>query len=123
MVGVGLDIKGNGYDFNFSKITGDDCHVQNVSVILGTQLGSDKVFPAKGTNLTLFFIGKNYISGTRTQHLANFASLSAKQFYQQFNSPVFRLEDITVDASSLFLNSPNLKVNVIIAENPGNYRN
>lgn len=123
MTGIGLTITGNDYDFNFNKITGDDCHHQNISVVLGTQIGTDIIYPNKGTNLNVFFIGKNYVSATQSQHLANFAAADAYNFYSQFNNANFRLNGIQIDASSLFLNSPNLKVNVIISDNPDTYRN
>jgi hypothetical protein len=122
MTGVGLDINGNEFDFNFSKIEGNDCHIQNVTVVVGTKKGTDKVFVNKGTDLDVFFIGKNYINNTRAQHLANFAALDAYNFYRQYNSQTFRLMRVNIDASSLFLNSPKLKVNVIISENPENFR-
>lgn len=123
MTGIGLDITGNGYDFNFNKIEGLDCFRQNIIVTLGTQAGTDIVFPAKGTDLNIFFVGKNYVSQSQAQHLANFAAADAFNFYSQFNDDSFRLTKIQIDASSLFLNSPNLKVNVIISENPENFRN
>lgn len=123
MVGIGLNITGNGYDFNFNKIEGDLSNKQNIVVTLGTQLNTDLVYPNKGTNLNIFFVGKNYVSQNQAQHLANFAALDALNFYKQFNDNNFNLEKIQIDASSLFLNSPNLKVNVIISENPENFRN
>ena len=123
MTGVGLTITGNGYDFNFNRIEGNESFKQNIIVTLGTSAGSDIVYPNKGTKLNIFFIGKNYVSQTHAQHLANFAAVSAFNFYSQFNEDNLRLSKIKIDASSLFLNSPNLKVNVIISENPDNFRN
>lgn len=123
MVGIGLTITGNGYDFNFNKIGLVDSNKQNIVVTLGTQMKTDIVYPGKGTNLNIFFVGKNFISQSQSQHLANFAALDALNFYKQFNDNTFGLEKIQIDASSLFLNSPNLKVNVIISENPENLRN
>lgn len=122
MNGVGLDISGNGYKFNFSKISGNDCTTQNVIVVLGTDIGTDSVFLNKGTELSIFFIGKNYISVTNSQHLSNFAALDAFNFYKQFNNDKTYITAVEIDASSLFLNSPKLQVDVIIATDPSLYR-
>jgi len=61
MTGVGLTITGNGYDFNFNRIEGNESFKQNIIVTLGTSVGSDIVYPNKGTKLNIFFIGKNYV--------------------------------------------------------------
>jgi hypothetical protein len=120
--GIKLNIQKEGYEFTSESLEGKNSTLQNIIVTLGTKKDTDIVYPDKGTNNSLFDIGKNYISVNQQQHQANFAGLDAYYFYKQFDAPDSFLVSIQMDASKLFLDSPILSVDVIISENEELYR-
>jgi hypothetical protein len=120
--GIKLDISKEDYDFTNDFVENVASTQQNIVAVLGTKKQTDQVFPQKGTGMSIFDIGKNYISVNESQHLANFAGLDVYSFYKLFDTPTSFLVAIQMDASKLFLESPILSVDVIISENTGIYR-
>ncbi len=122
MKGIGINFKDGEFSFSPTIIEGSAAVTQNVVVVLSTTRGTDLVLARKGTDLPIQLIGKNYISPIKAQHLANFAALDALDFCKSFNNQDDFIINIEVDAASLFLDSPNMYVDVIISENKRAYR-
>lgn len=122
MRGLGINFKNGEFSFSEEIVDGINSTTQNVVVVLSTTVGTDTTLTNKGTDLPIQLIGKNYISPIKAQHLANFAALDALDFCKAYNSKEDFIVGIEVDAASLFLDSPNLYVDVIISDKTSVYR-
>lgn len=61
--------------------------VQNAIVNLGTRLGSDPIYPERGTNLFNDALGGRMVNEAWANHSANFAALRTLAFIQNTGDP------------------------------------
>jgi len=65
------------------------CNHQNAAVIVSTMKGTDKMFPAKGTNLLLAGLRNEMFNSISAQHVANFAALDTIVFCGEHTNPTY----------------------------------
>lgn len=86
MRGVKLSFTEHGADFDWSAPARDfDAVVQNALVNVGTELGSDPIFPSRGTSLLLDAVRGKMVNTIWAMHTANFAALATLAFSRQTN--------------------------------------
>lgn len=71
-----------------TSVVDSDSTTQNVMVSLGTDKGSDRLFPARGTDLLKSFLQMGYVGDVEAQHIANFAALDSLFFYRSTNDDI-----------------------------------
>lgn len=69
-------------DFDY-VVAGFLATVQNSLVNLGTELGSDRLYPSRGTNLLQDAVSGKMINQRTAEHSANFAALKTLTFIQE----------------------------------------
>ena len=82
--------------FDFTRVLiGFDCTVQNALVNLGTDRGTDRVYPSRGTDLKVDAAVGRMVNLTWANHTANFAALRTLEFIQQTDNQTnaFKLQD------------------------------
>lgn len=93
---INFKADGASLDFN-SSVDGVDCEIQNALVNIGTEKGSDKIHPQRGTALLGEAVRGAIIDLSSARHSSNFAAL-------------YTLSFIKNSLPSSMINSPNLIV-------------
>jgi hypothetical protein len=79
------------------------CHAQNAMVVLATSLGSDPVYPEKGTDMMKHALYGMFSTVEQTQHELNFAAVDAMFFVAENDHPAEgeeRISDISLVAGN-----------------------
>lgn len=99
--------------FDLSSTVNDfDTTVQNAIVNLGTTLGSDTLYPDKGTNLLIDAAQGLMINLQWANNSANFAALKTMVFSQSNEMPgdPYGLQTLSLTASTFNINNLSLAV-------------
>jgi len=81
MRGVRIDFNNGSFDFN-APARDFETAVQNALVNVATDLGSDPLYPDRGTNLLLDGVSGRLINNAWANHSANFAAVQTLVFCQ-----------------------------------------
>lgn len=88
MYGVRLQFTSRGAAFDFSRPVKDfACTVQDAMVNLGTEAGSDPLFPDRGTYLLLDGVQGRMVNLQWANHAANFAATRTVTFLKSNDNP------------------------------------
>lgn len=116
MRGIRLTFNENGPRFNFSvPVRRFESTVQNALVNLGTDLGSDRVFVERGTDLKRDGAHGRMATSVWANHSANFAALRTLAFIQQTDTPVnpYKLQDFSLKCEEIRLTRATLNVRAV----------
>lgn len=116
MRGLRINFGPNGPVFDFSSPQVDfDTTTQNALVNLGTQAGSDLIFPDRGTTLQMDAAAGRMVNQSWANQTCNFAALAVLNFSQrtELQSNPFKLQDFKLTSISLSGPSAVLNVNSI----------
>lgn len=120
MKGLAIDFSPGGPGILLDAyVEGFNTTAQNAMVNLGTDLGSDPMWPERGTNIMRAALQGAVINFTSARHVANFAALSSKTFLISTEDARVTelLEDLTL--SPVELSYMSLKVNAQITSSLG----
>ena len=113
MTGIKLNLDSDVPSLDFTNtVTGFDATVQNAMVNLGTLIGSDSLFPDRGTHLLQDAVSGGMINLQWANIYANFAALRTMVFSKNNNTPgnTAGLQTLSLKASVFNLNRLQLFV-------------
>jgi hypothetical protein len=116
MRGIRLTFNESGPNFDFSTaVRRFDSTVQNALVNVGTDLGSDKVYTTRGTDLKRDGANGRMSTAVWANHSANFAALRTLAFVQQtdIETNPFKLQEFTLRCQTVILTTAVLEVQAV----------
>jgi hypothetical protein len=119
MRGVKIDFTGAAPVFDFSNTVQDfNTTVQNSMVNLATQIGSDTLYPDKGTNLLMDAVQGLMINQQWANNSANFAAIKTIVFSQNNDLPgdPFSLQTLSLTADVFNIYNLNFSVTAVCVD-------
>jgi len=113
MIGVRINFSGAQPAFDWSQTAVDfDSTVQNAMVNLGTQLGSDSLFPDKGTYILQDAAQGRMINLQWANNMSNFAAMRTLVFSKNTDVPgdKFGMQALTLQAAVFNVNRLQLAI-------------
>lgn len=99
---INFEASGPVFDFS-SPLVDFDTTVQNALVTLGTDAGSDPIFPDRGTALLLSATSGMMVNQVYANHAGNFAALDVLAFIQEteLQANPYKMQNFTLVSTSL----------------------
>ena len=116
MRGTVLNFTGDAPVFDFSQVLIDfGCTVQNALVNTATDLGSDPVYPDRGTHLKIDGAQGRMVNSVWASQSASFAALRTLSFIQktEMQANAFKLQTFILQCSSLTNQSAQLQTKAV----------